>query len=100
MPLLKNCCYCIPLSTGGVLLGIFALVSSSFIFVVAGINLVAILHSNDSRDTTAADDVPWVWMALYAGLCIICIISSIMLIVGSLKVRGTLFCKWFIYSKV
>lgn len=91
MPLLKNCCYCVPLTAGGVILGILALVSASSMLVVGGINLVAILHSSQDN-TTAADELRWIWMGFYVGICIICIIASIMLIVGSLKVRETLCC--------
>lgn len=85
MPILKNCCFCISLNKGGVILGVMALVGSIVGSVAACLLLLGVLDPNKNNPN---ETVPWPLMAFLFGLCIISVMTSSMLIFGAVKVRG------------
>lgn len=89
MTIVKNFFYCLSLRSGGIILGVFTLASALYGLAAYAITLVAIL-SMDSPKTSdhdkEMDSTTWMIIILCFGISLLFVISSAMLLNGSLKV--------------
>lgn len=99
MAILKNCCFCISLRNGGIILGVLSLAFAFLLFTTSCIAMYGVVNakaSSSSHQTIQYDDKPmkennvaagaWIFMAIYLGMCAITMICSAMLIYGAIKV--------------
>lgn len=83
MPLLKNCCFCVSLHNGGLILGTLVLVASVIATLAAGVLLFGGLNSVFEVDPNKL----WI-CGFLLGFCILIVIAASMLIFGVVKVMS------------
>lgn len=84
MPILKNCCFCVSLKNGGVILGGLSLIGSFIGTVAIGLLLSAVLRLHKEGNDEGYE--LWPLLVVLLGSFIILIITSGMLIFGTVKV--------------
>lgn len=109
MAILNNCCCCLSLRTGGIVLGVLALIGSLLMVTFSTISMIGSFHPGldtelnrtlNAHGLTLEDQQAVVigvrlWMGFYIALSILSVITSLMLIYGSLSVSG----RWAWISK-
>lgn len=109
MAILNNCCCCLSLRTGGIVLGVLALIGSLLMVTFSTISMIGSFHPGldtelnhtlNAHGLTLEDQQAVVigvrlWMGFYIALAILSVITSLMLIYGSLSVSG----RWTWISK-
>lgn len=99
MAILNNCCCCLSLRTGGIVLGVLALIGSLLMVTFSTISMIGSFHPGLDRELNKTlhaeltlDDQHAIvigirlWMGFYIALAILAVITSLMLIYGSLSV--------------
>ena len=100
MPILNKCCCCVDLRTGGIILGSLSLIGSVLMLILSSMGLYATYHrfhenmtleellqqasqEQDASSLTMVRVVFWITIIL----CVAMAVVSVLMIVGSQKVR-------------
>lgn len=112
MAILKNCCFCISLRNGGIVLGVLSLLGALLLFTTSCIAMYGVVNAdaNTRRHATIYEDTTpmperkmawtaWIFMMIYLGMCLLTIMCAIMLIYGAIHVSRIYLGKSSLYPK-